>query len=100
MYCAGAKPLPFFFRLSYLVLSVESNLCCCVLVSATNKANAVERMRNKCEQKTTTAVTQATLSLSHDLKMSQRLGSALQSKLNQAKVHLYFPLTILRTLHL
>jgi hypothetical protein len=64
------------------------------LRSATITANAVERMRNKCEQKTTTAVSQATFQLNRDLKMSQRLGSALQSKLTRVEVYAALPLSL------
>ena len=54
--------------------------------SANITAHAVERMRNKCEEKLTTAVSQATITLSHDLRTSQRLGAALKSKLTKAEV--------------
>jgi hypothetical protein len=54
--------------------------------SATQKANAVEKMRYTCEQKTLTAVSEATTNLSRDLTKSQRVQSFLQSKLAKAEV--------------
>ncbi len=47
---------------------------------------AVARMWNKCEQQTATVVSEATRSLSHQFKKSDRLGSVLQSKLDKAEV--------------
>ncbi len=57
-----------------------------VFGSASVQAKAVERMQHKFEQKMATVVIEATRSLSHELKRSDRLGSVLQSKLNKAEV--------------
>ena len=69
-----------------------------MLVRATVTANAVERMRLKCEAKTAAEVSEATLSLSHDLKKSDRHGSVLQRQLQKAEVNCPLPLIILVTL--
>ncbi len=41
-----------------------------------------------------TVVIEATSSLSHELKKSDRLGSVLQSQLNKAEVYRLFPLCL------
>jgi hypothetical protein len=57
-----------------------------LVCSAGYTAQAVERMRDKCEQQTMTAVGLATINLSRDLKNSHRVGAVLQSKLSKAQV--------------
>ena len=69
-----------------------------MLVRATVTTNAVERMRMKCEQKMAAVVNEATLSLSHDLKNSDRHGSVLQRQLQKAEVNCPLPLSMLLTL--
>ena len=69
-----------------------------MFVRATVTANAVERMRMKCEQKTAAVVSEATLSLSHDLKKSDRHGFILQRQLQKAAVNRPLPLKMLLTL--
>ena len=68
--------------------------------SATLRANAVEKMRHKCEQKTATAVSLATLQLSRDLTISQRVEAVLHSKLAKTEVHLLIYLTLTLPLYL
>jgi hypothetical protein len=80
---AGAEPFPKY-----------NNFFLFLFGSARVQAKAVERIQNKCEQKLATAVSEATHSLSHELKKSDRLGSVLQSKLNKAEVYRLFPLYI------
>jgi hypothetical protein len=83
----GCEALAKFTLYCYSLLSCVyySNLVCIVLVRATVTANAVERMRIKCEQKMAAVVSEATISLSHDLKKSDRLGSVLQRQLQKAE---------------
>ena len=55
-------------------------------LSALLQAKAVERMREKCQQETTTIVSEATISMMRNLKKSQRGEAALQSQLSKAQV--------------
>jgi hypothetical protein len=70
--CEALAKFPLYCN-SLLSCLYYPNLVCFVLVRATVTANAVERMRIKCEQKTAAVVSEATLSLSHDLKKLDRL---------------------------
>jgi hypothetical protein len=68
------------------------------LVSVGLRARAVEKMRDKCEQQTMTAVGLATINMSRDLKNAHHLGAVLQSKLAKAEVTLPLTQSVFHTL--